>query len=57
MRWAGHVAHVRKVKDVYRCLTEKTKGRCYFFLCENPRRRGEDDIKMDIRGMGCEKVD
>ena len=44
MRWAGHVA----------CLGERTEGRRSF---GRPRRRWEDNIKMDLQEVGCGVMD
>jgi hypothetical protein len=48
MRWAGHVARMGERNNAYRILAGKPEvnrplGR--------PRRRGVDNIKMDLRGM------
>ena len=50
MRWAGHVAHMGEGRGIYRVLVGKLEvnrplGR--------PRRRWEDNIKMDIQEVGC----
>jgi hypothetical protein len=48
MRWAGHVARMGEGRDVHRVLVGKPEGR-------GPRRRWEDNIKMDLQevGGGC----
>jgi hypothetical protein len=46
MRWAGHVACIGQERDVYRVLVGKPGGKR---LLGRPRRRCEDNIKMDIR--------
>ena len=46
MRWAGHVARMRKRKGVYRVLVGKREGKTPL---GRPRRRWEDDIKMDLQ--------
>jgi hypothetical protein len=48
MRWAGHVAHMGEGRGVQRVLVGKTEGK-------RPRRRWEDNIKMDLQevGGGC----
>jgi hypothetical protein len=51
MRWAGHVARVGKGRDVYRVLVGKPQ--CKRPL-ERPRRRWEDNIKMDLREIGID---
>jgi hypothetical protein len=45
MRWAGHVARVRKSRGIYRVLVWKTKGKRPL---GRPRNRWEDNIKMDL---------
>ena len=52
MRWAGHVA--RKGRGVYRILVEKTEGKR---VLGRPRRRWEDNIKMDLQEVGCGGMD
>ena len=54
MRWAGHVARMGEKRGVYKILvgkpeTKRPLGR--------PRRRWEDNIKMDLQEVGCEDVD
>jgi hypothetical protein len=53
MRWVGRIARMEEI-GVYRVLMGKPKGRSPL---ERPRRRWEDNIKMDLqeveyRGMG-----
>jgi hypothetical protein len=43
-RWAGHVARMGEGRGVYRILVGKPDGR--------PRRRWEDNIKMDLQEVG-----
>jgi len=50
MRWAGHVAHVGERKGVYRAFVGKPEGERQL---GRPRRRWEDNIKMDIKELGC----
>jgi hypothetical protein len=45
MRWAGHVARRGEGRAVYRVLVGKPMGR--------PRRGWEDNIKADLREVGC----
>jgi hypothetical protein len=45
MRWAGHVARMEEARCVYRDLVRKPE--CKRPL-GRPRRRREDNIKMDI---------
>jgi len=49
MRWAGHVARVREGREVHRVLVGKPEGKSPL---ERPRRRWEDNIKMDLREVG-----
>jgi hypothetical protein len=46
MRWAGYVARVGDRKGVYRVLVGKPEGKKPL---ERPRRRWEDNIKMDLQ--------
>jgi hypothetical protein len=46
MRWAGHVARVRWRTGVYRVVVGKPEGKR---LLGRPRRRWEDNIKMDLQ--------
>jgi len=52
MRWAGHVAHMGEGRGVYRVLVGKPEVRRPL---GRPRRRWEDNIRMDLRevGRGC----
>jgi hypothetical protein len=50
MRWAGHVAHVGEGRGVYRVLVGKPEGKR---LLKRPRRRWEDNIRMDLQEVGC----
>ena len=52
MRWAGHVA--RTGRGIYRVLVGKHEGKK---LCLRPRRRWEDNIKMDLNEEGCGSMD
>jgi len=45
MRWAGHVARMGEGKGVYRVLAGKLEGKRPL---GRPRRRWEDNIKMDL---------
>jgi len=49
MRWAWHVAHMGEGRGVHRVLVGKPEGKR---LLGRPRRRWEDNIKMDIREVG-----
>jgi len=54
MRWAGHVARMGEGRGVYRVLVGKLEGRRPL---GRPRRRWEDNIKMDLGKVGCGYVD
>ena len=54
MRWAGHVARMGKGRGVYRVLVGKSEGRRPLV---RPRRRWEDNIRMDLLEVGCGCVD
>ena len=45
MRWAGHVARIEEKRRVHRVLVGKPLG--------IPRRRWEDNIKLDLQEIGC----
>jgi len=49
MRWAGYVARVGERRGVYRVLVGRTEGKRTLV---RPRRRWEDNIKMDIQEVG-----
>ena len=49
MRWVGHVAHVGEGRGVYRALVGKPEGKRPL---GRPRRRWEDNIKMDLQEVG-----
>ena len=50
----GHVARMGERKGVYRVLVGKSEGRRPL---GRPRRRWEDNIKMDLQEAGCGGVD
>jgi hypothetical protein len=54
MRWAGHVARVGEGRGVYRVMVGKPEGRRPL---GRPRRRWEDNIRMDLRKVGSGCVD
>ena len=54
MRWAGHVARRGERRGVYVVLVGKTEGKRTF---GRPRRRWEDNIKMDLQEVGCGCMD
>jgi hypothetical protein len=49
MRWAGHVVRMGEKRGAYRILVGRAEGRRPF---GRPRRRWEDNIKMDIQEVG-----
>ena len=54
MRWAGYVARIGERRAVYRVLVGKPEGRRPM---GRHRRRWEDNIRMDLREVGCGCVD
>ena len=54
MRWAGHVARMGEGRVVHRVLEGKPEGKR---LLGRPRRRWEDNIKMDLQEVGCGSMD
>jgi len=53
-RWAEHVAHMGEETGVYRVLVGKPEGKKPL---GRPRRRWEDNIKMDLQEVGCGGMD
>jgi hypothetical protein len=51
MRWAGHVAGMGEGRSVYRVLVVRPGGKRPL---GRPRRRMEDNIKMDLRETGID---
>jgi hypothetical protein len=49
MRWAGHVACMGERRGVYRVLVGRSEGTRPL---GRPRRRWEDNIKMDLQEVG-----
>ena len=49
MRWAGHVARVEEWRGVHKVLVGKPEGKRPL---GRPRRRWEDNIKMDLQEVG-----
>ena len=49
MRWAGHVARMGEDRGVHRVLVGKVEGKRPL---GRPRRRWEDNIKMDLQDVG-----
>ena len=52
--WAGHVARVEEGRGVHKLLVGKPEGKS---LLGRPRRRWEDNIKMDLLEVGCVSMD
>jgi len=50
MTWAGHVARMGERRGVYRVLVGKSEG---MKPLGRPRRRWEDNIKIDLQEIGC----
>jgi hypothetical protein len=53
MKWAGHVAHMGERRDVYRVLVGRPEGKRPL---GRPRRRCEDNIKMNLREIGIDRA-
>jgi len=53
-RWAGHVARVGQRRSVYTVLVGNPERRRPL---RRPRRRWEDNIKMDLQEVGCGGMD
>jgi hypothetical protein len=51
MRWAGHVARMGEGRGAYRVLVGRPEGKRPL---GRPRRRWEDNIKMDLRYTGID---
>ena len=50
MRWAGRVERMGERRGIYRVLVGKPEGKKPL---GRPRRRWEDNIKMDLLEVGC----
>ena len=50
MIWAGHVVRLWEERGAYRVLVGKPEGKR---LLGRPRRRCVDNIRMDLREVGC----
>ena len=51
LRWAGHVARMEQSRNAYRVLVGISEGKRPL---GRPRHRWEDNIKMDLREVGCD---
>ncbi|KAJ4434049.1 hypothetical protein ANN_16368 [Periplaneta americana] len=49
LRWAGHVARIGESRNAYRVLVGRSEGKRPL---GRPRRRWEENIKMDLREVG-----
>ena len=49
LRWAGHVQRMKQSRNEYRVLIRKPEG-----PVGRPRRRRADNIKMDLKEVGCD---
>jgi len=54
IRWTGHVVRVGDGRGVYRVLVGKPEGKRPL---GRPRRRWEDNIKMNLQEVGCGGMD
>jgi len=54
VRWAGYVARMGEGTGVYRVLVEKPGGKRPL---GRPRRRWEDNIRMDLQEVECGSMD
>jgi len=54
MRWAGHVARMGEDRGVHRVLVGKPEEKRPL---GRPRRRWEDNIKMDLQEVGVGRGD
>jgi hypothetical protein len=54
MRWAGHVARMGEKRNAYRIFVGKPEGKRPL---GRTRRRRVDNIKMDLREIGCDGMD
>jgi hypothetical protein len=54
MRWTVHVVRVGEIRSAYKILIGKPERKG---LLGRPRRRWEDNIRMDLREIGWEIVD
>jgi hypothetical protein len=51
MRWAGHIARIGEGRGAYRVLVGRPEGKRPL---GRPRRRWEDNIKMDVGEIGID---
>ena len=48
-RWAGHVVRMEEGRSAFKILTGKPTGKRHV---GRPRRRSEDNIRMDVKEIG-----
>jgi hypothetical protein len=53
VRWTGHVARMGEGRGIYRVLVGRPEGKRPL---GRPRRRWEDNIKMDLREIGIDEA-
>ena len=51
LTWVGHVARMEQFRNAYRVLVGKPEGKRPL---GRPRRSWEDNVKMDLRKVGCD---
>ena len=51
LKWAGHVARMEQARNAYRVLVGKPERKRPL---GRPRRRWEDNIRIDLREVGCD---
>jgi hypothetical protein len=54
MRWAEHVVRLGEERDLYKVLVGKPEGKRPL---GRPRRKWEDNIRMDLQAVGCGGID
>ena len=54
LRWSGYVGRREQSRNVYRDLVGRPEGKRSL---SSPRCRSEDNIKMDLREVGCDVGD
>jgi hypothetical protein len=54
IRWTGHIARMGKKRNAYRILVGKPEGERPL---GRPKRRWEDNIRMDLREIGWGGMD
>jgi hypothetical protein len=54
MRWTGHVARMAAGRGVYSVLVGEPEGKRLLAI---PKRRWEDNIKIDLQEVGCVGMD